>query len=124
MPCQTFVMDEQPVVICRPEALACRRIMHCWTCERRRLFVQKFGGVWYPDVLTCLTCGDSWSSEGRMERPWVRAWRKEAVRRARKLLDEAIPRAVFRARVRALVEDELEQSRRDRERERQTVEAS
>jgi hypothetical protein len=46
--------------------------------------------LWYAPTIYCCRCGDSWDAEeGRHERPFARGWRRDAVRCARQLWDQA-----------------------------------
>lgn len=60
-----------------------RRIMFCWTENRRRRFVVR-SQAWYGATLTCLGCGDSWSDGERGYRPFARGWRQKAIADATK----------------------------------------
>ena len=91
------------VVICGGAVAVCRRVLHCSTCNRRRRFVQSHAGLYYSDILTCLTCGDTWCDGERGERPFRRGWRSEAVTRARRQWAGAMTRDDFRA----FVHDEI-----------------
>ena len=64
-----YIIVKQPVHECPT----------CKTCRRFLLRVQP----WYGADSTCLTCGDSWQDGERMERPFMRGWRKESVKHAR-----------------------------------------
>jgi hypothetical protein len=60
-----------------------KRRMKCPVCERRTTFVCD-AYEWYSGTITCLGCGDSWNEDGRMQRPFKRNWRPEAIAKARK----------------------------------------
>ncbi len=85
------------VVICGGTVAACRRVLNCPSCERRRRFVQSHAGLYYDDILTCLGCGDTWCGGERGERPFRRGWRLEALTRARAQWAAAMTRKDFRA---------------------------
>lgn len=80
MACVEIMPD---VVVCRPTTLYQRTVEDCPTCGRRRRFVSTVA-LWYDPVFTCCGCGDSWSTGGRMPRPFARGWRPSAIERARK----------------------------------------
>lgn len=71
------------VHICSPSSVTFRRVMVCPTCDTLRRFVGD-AAVWYGTTWTCCTCGDAWSAEGRMPRPFARGWREEEAARARR----------------------------------------
>lgn len=82
MPCLEFAPNAYICTTGVREIL--RRIRHCPTCKRRRRFVIVEGwSAWYAPTLTCLGCGDSWSEGWRMERPFRRGWRQEAIAQAK-----------------------------------------
>ena len=70
--------------LCGSQYLEIRQpVVFCGTCQTRRrmLYVLEAwrGGYW-----TCLTCGERWHTEdGRMERPFMRGWRKQSVEQAK-----------------------------------------
>ena len=70
------------VTICRPTTFLARRVETCPNCECRRRFVVSMT-VWYPSIWTCCACGDAYSEGGRMERPFARGWRQEAIAAAK-----------------------------------------
>ena len=72
-----------------------RRILPCPTEGRRRRMVQKYGGLWYGDDLTCLGCGDAWADGERYARPFARGWRQKQIARARADWDRAVTRAEY-----------------------------
>ena len=49
----------------------------CPTCGKRRMLIEGF--EWYPAMVSCLNCGESWSEGVRTQRPFYRNWREEAV---------------------------------------------
>lgn len=59
-----------------------RRIVHCPTCQKRRRWVG-WAQEWYSTIWTCCGCGDSFGDGERMERPFKRGWRSEAIKRAK-----------------------------------------
>jgi len=61
-------------------------VMVCPTCQRMRRFLCQFQ-EWYGWAQTCLGCGDVWEDGERLERPFVRGWRQDSIRRARKALE-------------------------------------
>jgi len=87
------------VVICRPPSFPIRRILTCPTEGRRRRMAGRDHGPFYGPMLTCLGCGDSWSCGERLERPFRRGWRKDAVTEAQQAWVEAgrYTRAEYRA---------------------------
>jgi len=88
------------VVICGPpQGIHTRVVIPCSTCEMPTVFVRRFMGAWYPDLVTCSLCGDQWCEGERLERPFRRGWRAEQTARARTDLDTALPRSVFERRV-------------------------
>lgn len=57
----------------------------CETCEARRRMLLVVE-VWRGGNWTCLTCGERWhADEGRMERPFTPGWRRDSVKRAKRL---------------------------------------
>jgi hypothetical protein len=66
----------------RVEARALRR-WDCPTCAKSRFAVGWFY-EWHGWTITCLRCGDSWGDGYRLERPFMRGWRKKAVARVKK----------------------------------------
>lgn len=73
----------------RPDTIALRRITYCPTCKQRRRFAA-YEAFWYGATWTCLGCGDSWGDGERMERPFKRGWRQEAMARAGRLWAEGV----------------------------------
>lgn len=66
-----------------------RRIRRCFTCECCTEFVVRCE-LWYSACWMCCRCGDSWTAgEGRDQRPFHRNWRRDAVRRHRRMWDVA-----------------------------------
>jgi hypothetical protein len=57
---------------------------HCPTCGKRRFFVFKHT-PWYGADACCLKCGDRWSEGERLARPFCRGWRKDSIKRAKKM---------------------------------------
>lgn len=97
------------------EPLACRRLIYCPVCERRRRFVQVWGGVWYSDTLQCVACGDSWSDGELHERPFARGWRKKAIAKARHLYyTVAVDPRTYRRDVTAIFVAEMDEYARMR----------
>jgi hypothetical protein len=45
--------------------------------------------LWHGPTVWCCKCGDSWGDGELLERPFLRGWRKDAVRDARRLWDRA-----------------------------------
>ena len=70
------------VIVCRPETFWLRRIRQCPTCHRRRRFVA-FDQLWYGPTWTCCRCGDAWTADGRLPRPFKPRWRRESATWAR-----------------------------------------
>jgi len=58
------------------------RVFACPTCGTRRRMLMEYY-EWYDPRITCLTCGESWEGEERMERPVERGWRARVVAEAR-----------------------------------------
>jgi hypothetical protein len=83
--------DERPVIhiCCTPLV---RSAMYCDTCGRVRPMSGTFG-IYYGWTLTCLACGDSYTSEhvGRQPRPFARNWRDKAISRAKCNWTKATP---------------------------------
>lgn len=85
----TCIYDGALIHICRPsDQHYIRRVMHCPTCDRRRRFVVLVA-EWYDPLFTCCACGDSFATEGRLERPFARGWRQKASARARRAWNAA-----------------------------------
>lgn len=93
MPCAT----NKKIAICFGSGVYRRRYLHCPVCERRRRFVQHYGGLWYPDTVTCLGCGDAWSGGELLARPFRPRWRPDSIRAARKHWTQAVSPAAFKA---------------------------
>lgn len=55
----------------------------CPICNKRTFFVSFFQD-WYGWDSTCIKCGDSWQDGHRLERPFMRGWRKQAIKDAKK----------------------------------------
>lgn len=65
-----------------------RRIAWCPFEQRNQEMVVRFE-EWYAPTVYCCGCGDTFGEDGRDPRPWRRNWRRDAVRRYRKLWDRA-----------------------------------
>ncbi|NUP18361.1 MAG: hypothetical protein HOZ81_20210 [Streptomyces sp.] len=76
-------------IICQPTSFPIRRIVTCPTEDRRRRMAGRDHGPYYGPMLTCLGCGDAWSCGERLERPFRRGWRQDAIAEARRAWDEA-----------------------------------
>jgi hypothetical protein len=74
--------------ICSPPKFPLRRIMRCPTCAQRRRFAG-YDQAWYGPTWTCCGCGDSWGDGERLERPFRRGWRPDAIQRAKRIWDGA-----------------------------------
>ncbi|PRX90691.1 hypothetical protein [Allonocardiopsis opalescens] len=70
------------LIICRPSEFLRRTVQYCPTCKRRRRFSIRTA-AWYGARVTCCGCGDSWADGERMERPFRRGWRAEAIEKAK-----------------------------------------
>jgi hypothetical protein len=77
------------VTICAPASFPIRRVMQCPTCDKRRRFAGFDGGPYYGPTMTCLGCGDSWSCGERLDRPFKRSWRIEAIAKAKRAWERA-----------------------------------
>ena len=55
----------------------------CPTCEKRRYFLDVYY-EWLGGEITCLFCGERFTEEGRLPRPFCRGWREMNKERARK----------------------------------------
>jgi len=89
--------------ICRPASVDLRSVRRCPTCEQRRRFVGSVA-AWYPTVWTCCSCGDAFCvEEGRLPRPWARAWRQRSSSEARQRWTQAAPRVEAEERIRSLI---------------------
>ena len=86
-------------IICRPPSFPIRRVLACPTEGRRRRMAGRDHGPYYGPTVTCLGCGDSWSCGERLERPFRRGWRKDAIAEAKRAWVEAgrYARAEYRA---------------------------
>lgn len=71
------------VHVCVARSQDFRRVLPCPTCKRRRRFIEN-DAIWYGVTFTCCGCGYAWGEDGRMERPFRRGWRAEAVAAARR----------------------------------------
>lgn len=77
------------VVICRPDSRFLRkRYEYCPMDQCTTEMVVRHEG-WYGVTTMCCRCGDSWTDGELHERPLRRGWRREAVRRYRRLWDLA-----------------------------------
>jgi hypothetical protein len=56
----------------------------CPTCKKRTTFLH-LGQAWYGTSATCMECGDSWSEEGRAERPFMPKWRERSIASAKRI---------------------------------------
>lgn len=75
-------MSEAVIHICAPPAIEASIIRAlCGNCGRKRRFVAAYY-AWYGPTCTCLRCGDSWNEDGLCARPFERAWRPKAIRKA------------------------------------------
>ena len=90
--------------ICGGYAVEARGISPCPTCGRRRRFYGTWA-EWYGWTLTCLGCGDAWQDGERMERPFMRGWRADRIRRAKAGWSRAGTRRQARDRIRAILEE-------------------
>jgi len=69
------------IAICGGGGIPFRTVRFCPNCQRRR----RFSGTivpYYAPIFTCCACGDAYSEEGRLRRPFARGWRKQASRKA------------------------------------------
>lgn len=82
MTCHHLHIGDACVDACSPSGVTWRRVRICPTCRTRRQFVQE-SWIWYPSNWTCTACGDTWSEDGRLPRPFRPRWREDARRRAR-----------------------------------------
>ena len=57
--------------------------------------------MYYGTTRMCVGCGDAWEDGQRRPRPFRRGWRVDAVRRARRLWESALPSAAYDAAVEA-----------------------
>ena len=81
-----------------PRGIVRRVTFDCPTCERRTAGVRVWDGAWYGSHSYCIACLDGWWSEGyRMERPFQRFWRRDRAREIKRLWDEALLPARYRA---------------------------
>lgn len=76
-------------IICRPPSFPIRRILTCPTEGRRRRMAGRDHGPYYGPTITCCGCGDSWSCGELLARPFRKAWRKDAIAKAKRAWDEA-----------------------------------
>lgn len=54
---------------------------YCHNCRQNRRFIVAFF-AWYDPLETCLRCGERYSGEERLERPFARGWRERSIRSA------------------------------------------
>lgn len=90
MPCIPFA-DGKGFICVRSVDAEARRIRLCPTEGKRRRMYGSFQ-FWYGWHVTCLGCGDSWEDGEQLPRPFKRAWRKDAVKRAKAQWAAAVPR--------------------------------
>jgi hypothetical protein len=77
------------VIICRPsDEFLRKRYLHCVMCQVTTEAVLRFE-AWYGVTHYCCRCGDAWTDGELHERPFARGWRDRAVRKHRKLWDQA-----------------------------------
>ena len=77
------------ITICRPDNRFLRRRYHrCPVDECITEQVVRYE-AWYGPTVWCCKCGDSWSGGELCTRPFARDWRRDAVRKARRLWDQA-----------------------------------
>jgi hypothetical protein len=60
-----------------PRSIRIQR-MWCPHCDKWRFMVNR-NYEWYGLYATCLKCGDTWTNEGPLARPFERGWRKRRV---------------------------------------------
>lgn len=88
-------------IVCGPPpGVYYRKISHCPICERRRRTVIRWDGAWYGTTVYC-ACGDRWQDGELVPRPFRKGWRKEAQQSFRAMWDNAAPRDLYDAYVRA-----------------------
>jgi len=77
------------ITICRPDNRFLRR--RYWRCPIDECITEQVVRyeAWYGPTVWCCKCGDSWGEGGLHERPFARNWRRDAVRKARRLWDSA-----------------------------------
>lgn len=66
------------------------RIFMCPVCKSDQRFLVTCY-EWYSPTLDCLGCGDSWCEGERMERPFMRGWRKKKLTSLHKWIEENKP---------------------------------
>ena len=76
-------MSDVHICAPRPDKVWIERF-HCHNCERRRFAVLQHI-EWYGVDATCLRCGERYSDEGRLPRPFERGWRERSKESARRL---------------------------------------
>jgi hypothetical protein len=101
MTCTPFTIGNIQGIACGGTKFATRRLMRCPTCEMNTEHVEYFMGVYYGFDHTCTLCGDRWGDGELFPRPFRKAWRTEATRKARRDLAHALPRDVYERRLRA-----------------------
>ena len=62
---------------------------------------------WYGWTLTCLGCGDRWLDGERLERPFMRGWRQEAIRRAAEHYTHALSGAALHSATQRVMLDSI-----------------
>ncbi len=82
--------------ICGGYGLLQRSIRVCPTEGKRARMVDAFA-PWYGWTNYCCGCGDRWQDGERGERPFARAWRKDAIARAKKMYAKALSGAAARS---------------------------
>lgn len=65
-----------------------KRIVRCPICQCKTEMVARYE-AWYGTTLYCCKCGDSWCDGELYPRPFARGWRRAAVKKHRKLWDQA-----------------------------------
>lgn len=97
MPCEIGTN----VIVCGPpRGVYYRSIGSCPACERRHRFITRWDGAWYGTT-EYGSCGDRWQDGEMAPRPFERGWRKEAQEHFRAMWDNAAPRSLYNAYVRA-----------------------
>lgn len=76
------------VIACNPSSFPVRRVRYCPTCRCNRRFAGLLY-VWYDATWTCCHCGDSWAGGERMQRPFLKGWRRRAIEQAEKIVARA-----------------------------------
>ena len=70
------------ISLAKPDHVWLRRY-HCPTCEKRRFFMG-WHQEWYGSIFTCLKCGERFSNDEMLPRPFCRGWRKDNIASAKK----------------------------------------